>query len=1014
MAKEHITAVVQDGVDGDDELDDEEDAEEEEEDTSSDEGEPRLKYQRMGGSVPSLLSGDSASCLTVAERMIALGTHEGTVYLLDYQGNEVKRFAAHSATVNELSFDAEGEFIGSCSDDGSVVINSLYTDEKEKFEYHRPMKAVALDPDYSRKSSKQFAAGGLAGQLLFNTKGWFGNADQVLHSGEGPVHAVKWRTTVIAWANDMGVKLYDTATHQRITFIDRPTGSPRAELLRPHLIWQDDALLVIGWANCVKVAALRTKDGRNGSAAGDVLGLGWKGSAGSGNKHVDVVAVIDTDYYISGLAPYSSDALVVLAYIPDVEAAGSGEATAAVADAAATSPPATVAPVKQGHAQRPDVRIVTWKNDELSTDSLSIHGYEHYKAKDYLLGHTPYSGSCNSEGQWPAGDEPLYYVVSPKDVVIARPRDAEDHISWLLNHGQHEKALAAVEAGKARPELMEEVGSRYLDHLLLERQYAQAASLCPKLLRGSAPAWERWVFHFAHLRQLPVLAPYIPTSNPQLRDTVYEVVLNALLTNYAYHEQLLTTIRTWPTNLYSHSTIITAIQLQLGTSSTSDALKAALAELYRMDEEYSKALALYVELQRPDVFAFVEEHNLQADIHDKVVNLMKLDPKRTVSLLIQQSDTISASEVVGQLTKGGPDQRHFLHAYLHALFEKDPYAGREFHDMQVELYADFEPRLLLPFLRSSQHFNLDKAYEICTKRGLTRERVFLLGRMGNVKEALGLIINKLQDMEEAIKFISAQHDEELWEELINQSLRHPELVGALLEHTVGNIDPLQVLHKVPCGLPIPRLRDRLVKIITDYRTETSLRRGCNEILKADCVDLLVRYYDEARHAIRVGGSDNGLKGQSNGQNGAIPTAPTMNLVNSGNLRGTKTGRISSTISGSGLCCICLDPVALQNVAVVAFFCSHAYHVTCLNDTSGIRSQGPDAKKEVSKDLAFRIGQGLSTASLYDHGDEEEEEGESGSPPMRCILCTTASAKNKEAINDRKKASAQATSNGWAA
>lgn len=92
----------------------------------------------------------------------------------------MKRFAAHAATVNESSFDADVEFIGSCSDDGSVVINSLYTDEKEKFEYHRPMKAVALDPDYSRKASKRFAAGGLAGQLMFYTKGWFGSRDQVL------------------------------------------------------------------------------------------------------------------------------------------------------------------------------------------------------------------------------------------------------------------------------------------------------------------------------------------------------------------------------------------------------------------------------------------------------------------------------------------------------------------------------------------------------------------------------------------------------------------------------------------------------------------------------------------------------------------------------------------------------------------------------------------------------------------------------------------------------------------
>jgi hypothetical protein len=40
---------------------------------------------------------------------------------------------------------------------------------------------------------------------------------------------------------------------------------------------------------------------------------------------------------------------------------------------------------------------------------------------------------------------------------------------------------------------MYQVGSRYLDHLILERQYDKAAELCPKLLRGSAPAWERLV-----------------------------------------------------------------------------------------------------------------------------------------------------------------------------------------------------------------------------------------------------------------------------------------------------------------------------------------------------------------------------------------------------------------------------------------------------------------------------------------------------------------------------------------
>ena len=46
----------------------------------------------------------------------------------------------------------------------------------------------------------------------------------------------------------------------------------------------------------------------------------------------------------------------------------------------------------QGNAQRPEVRVVTWNNDELATDALPVHGYEHYKAKDYSLAHAPFSG----------------------------------------------------------------------------------------------------------------------------------------------------------------------------------------------------------------------------------------------------------------------------------------------------------------------------------------------------------------------------------------------------------------------------------------------------------------------------------------------------------------------------------------------------------------------------------------------------------------------------------------------
>ncbi|XP_050206162.1 vacuolar protein sorting-associated protein 41 homolog isoform X2 [Mercurialis annua] len=816
-----------------------------------------------------------------------------------------------------------------------------------KFEYHRPMKAIALDPEYSRKTSRRFVAGGLAGHLYLNSKKWLGYRDQVLHSDEGPIHAVKWRTSLIAWANDAGVKVYDATNDQRVTFIEKPRGIPRPELLLPHLVWQDDSVLVIGWGTSVKIASIRANEhkGTNGT---------YRSLPVTSMNKVDIVASFQTSYYISGIAPFG-DSLVVLAYIPGED--GEKEFSSTI-------------PSRQGNAQRPEVRIVTRNNDELATDALPLHGFEHYKAKDYSLAHSPFSGSSYAGGQWAAGDEPLYYIVSPKDVVIAKPRDAEDHIAWLLQHGCHEKALAAVEAGQGRSELLDEVGSRYLDHLIVERRYADAASLCPKLLQGSASAWERWVFHFAHLRQLPVLVPYIPTENPRLRDTAYEVALVALATNPSFHKDLLSTVKSWPPVVYSALPVISAIEPQLNTSSMTDALKEALAELFVIDGQYEKACSLYADLLKPEIFDFIEKYSLHDAIREKAVQLMMLDSKRAVSLLIQNRDLIPPAEVVSQLlaTRNKCDSRYFLHLYLHSLFETNPHAGKDFHDMQVELYADYDLKMLLPFLRSSQHYTLEKAYDICIKKDLLREQVFILGRMGNSKKALAVIINKLGDIEEAVEFVTMQHDDDLWEELIRQCLNKPEMVGVLLEHTVGNLDPLYIVNMVPNGLEIPRLRDRLVKIITDYRTETSLRHGCNDILKADCVNLLVKYYKEARRAICINNEGDDARANRDGSRDsqANERMPSM-----------KTIEVKSKTTGDSRCCMCFDPFSIQNVSVIVFFCCHAYHMNCLTDAMHTHTVSGESDQVSEYE--------------YDYDDDNEDDDTGSGTRLRCILCTTAAS-----------------------
>lgn len=100
----------------------------------------------------------------------------------------------------------------------------------------------------------------------------------------------------------------------------------------------------------------------------------------------------------------------------------------------------------------------------------------------------------------------------------------------------------------------------------------------------------------------------------------------------------------------------------------------------------------------------------------------------------------------------------------------------------------------------------------------------------------------------------------------------------------------------------------------------------------------------------------------------------------------RTMEAKSKTRGGGRCCICFDPFSIQNVSVIVFFCCHAYHTTCLMDSSYTNS----SKKEIGA-----TSQEAETSDLYngfvDDSGDDEEETEAGGTRMRCILCTTAAS-----------------------
>lgn len=176
------------------------------------------------------------------------------------------------------------------------------------------------------------------------------------------------------------------------------------------------------------------------------------GVVGVGNPilSVEISAVFQVDCMISGICPYEkSNSYLVLAYIaPDRFA---NEATADWAEQ------------RRKAANRPELRIISKKGEEMSSDALSLTNYHLYGCNDYLL--IP-SGR---------GQDEMFMVVSPKDVLVARSRDEADHINWLVEQRKFAQALQAAE------ELVEKHGStldvkaigiKYIQHLCDEGQLA--------------------------------------------------------------------------------------------------------------------------------------------------------------------------------------------------------------------------------------------------------------------------------------------------------------------------------------------------------------------------------------------------------------------------------------------------------------------------------------------------------------------------------------------------------------
>ncbi|KAH8092455.1 hypothetical protein BXZ70DRAFT_950969 [Cristinia sonorae] len=855
--------------DGDGTEDEEEDEDVEEDSDEEDDEEPALKYEKFGGVLHDLLKKDSASAVSYANKRLTLGTHAGIVHVLDLTGQRIKSVKPHSASIIDICTDETSDFIATASMDGQVVIHSISTSEAYSFDMKRPMRTIALEPNFAKRTSRAFICGGMAGNLVMHEKGWLGHKETLLHSGEGPIWQVRWRGRLIAWANDSGVKIYDTTSQMRITTIERPADSPRADLFKCTLHWQDDSTLLIAWADEIKVARIRARQRGSGNNAPNLPPL-----------IVEITAVFQLDCMLAGIVPHTMSSPVLTLPTngahtsPAPPVSGTSPAQPALTSflVLAYTPPdpsllrgnemaSTHAEQARKAAERPELRIISRAGEELAADALTFAGYERFGCNDYVL-----VDIHSAEG------DPYYIVLSPQDIVVVKPRDWRDHVAWLVERKRYEEALDEIERRQSMGEQMDEgvdavkIGQSYIEHLVGEGKFLEAAKLCPKVCGHDTARWEDWIFVFTQQHRLQAIIPYVPTESPTLGHLVYEMILAYFLS----HDRtaLLKTIRDWPKSIYDVSAVIVAVQAELDRAPSSSSaapatadtviLMECLSELFVANRQYGKALPFFIRLRRPNVFDLIRDHNLFTSVQDQALLLVEFDhelvEKRrkegdesvnfergaAITLLVDHVHSIPISKVVQQLR----GRRYYLYAYLDALSAKDPHLTSDFADTQVELYAEYAPQRLIDFLRASNYYNLERAYRECENRDLVPEMVFLLGRMGDNKRALNLIIERLGDVHRAIEFAKEQHDDDLWEDLLKYSESRPAFIRGLLENVGAEIDPIRLIRRIKNGLEIPGLKSALIKILHDFNLQMSLLEGCQVILNGDAADLARQLHND--------------------------------------------------------------------------------------------------------------------------------------------------------------------------
>ncbi|EGU77993.1 hypothetical protein FOPG_12724 [Fusarium oxysporum f. sp. conglutinans race 2 54008] len=296
------------------------------------------------------------------------------------------------------------------------------------------------------------------------------------------------------------------------------------------------------------------------------------------------------------------------------------------------------------------------------------------------------------------------FIHSPYDCILATRRDLSDHLGWLLERQQYQRAWElldehpeimaplnerANDGTPSTPTLNQEpsdefnddesvvdsqlrdfyssaerekrrIGELWIQELIEENNWASAGKVCGQVLK-TPDRWEKWVWTFAGAKKFDAITDYIPTEpmHPPLPSTIYEVVLGHYIQNDKPRFREL--LDRWSPELFDIKTITTALENQLKYRDVREdsidegergrdwrIVIESLARLHEANGRHREALKCYIKLHDADsAFRLIRDNHLAEAVEDDIPSFigLRVPPGKVDEMTAEELDEATSEAI---------------------------------------------------------------------------------------------------------------------------------------------------------------------------------------------------------------------------------------------------------------------------------------------------------------------------------------------------------------------------------